>query len=206
MKNNNSQQLKNQQGFSVVEILLCLVIASSILISSAYMFSSVFNKIAAEDFHRKINNYANYALSDINSSFVIANKIDIAGYSDKNTITLETSAGKVKYSINDDIGILKALGGGGDELIAHKTSNQLFSVQQENKLYSFDIVKFTCEKINTEDGETYGGAIGDNEQGFKRSFYKLNLAFKLYFNDEEIDVIEFERKIFSPKAYINNSV
>jgi len=206
MKGNNSIQLKSQQGFLVVEILLCLVIAGSILISSAYFLSSIFKKISAEDFHRKIHNYANYALSDINSTFVIANKIDITGYNDKNTITLMTSGGKVKYSINDETGILKSLGEGSEKLIANKTSNQLFSMQQENQLFSFDIIKFTCEKINSGDGETYGGAIGDNEQGYKRSFYQVNLAFKLYFENDVIDIIEFERKIFSPKAYINNSV
>ena len=197
---------KSQQGFSIVEILLCLVIASSILTSSAYFLSSIFNKIAAEDYHRSIDNYGNYVLSEIQSTFDMASDINVSGYNDKNTITLQTSAGKVKYSINDETGILKSLGGGSEELIAHKTSNQLFSMQQENQLFSFDIIKFTCEKINSGDGETYGGAIGDNEQGYKRSFYQVNLAFKLYFNNEVIDIIEFERKIFSPKAYINNSV
>ena len=127
-------------------------------------------------------------------------------YNDKNTITLQTSAGKVKYSINDETGILKSLGEGSEKLIAYKTSNQLFSMQQENQLFSFDIIKFTCEKINNIDVETYGIAIGDTEGAYTASFYQLILAFKLYFKNELIDTIEFKRKVFSPKAYINKSV
>ena len=196
---------KTQQGFLVVEILLCLVIAGSILISSGNFLSSIFNKISQEDYHHKIHNYANHALSDIGSTFVIANNIEISGYNNENTITLQTSAGEIKYSINDETGILKSIRGGSDKLIGAKTSNQLFSTSKENHLFSFDIIEFSCEKINSSDGETYGGSVGDNEQHYKNSFFQLNLAFKLYFKNELIDVIEFERKFFSPKAFIKTS-
>ena len=187
-------------GFTLVESLVSILIVSSISFSMFFAFYQIQKNLVNEDYKSDIINYGNRILDDMENEIMRSYQLVKINQSLSNT-TLElyynNTQNKIKYLVSLENGIKKNNG----------TSNRytpidIYNPKDDENRYKYKITNFEISQPTLTAGDVWS-----YEANMARyASYEITLEIDLYNypNNQVIETLEFNRRIFSPAKFIYN--
>ena len=209
-----------QDGFSLVEVIIGIMLSSGVLISLTFLMSDIFNQLSYEDVNQKIQSYGNYVLDDISESFKKNNidRISLSSFDGNSIIRVwfTNSNSEIKYSVDSAYGVINK---NNEPIHANNDHmNQHFN-DFENKNYTVVISDFRCIELdqasdvpgenplssNGGSSDRYGNRNYDGAD-FQNALYIVDFQMEIYKkikNDIKLfNIIDFQRTIFVNDEFI----
>ena len=199
---------KNQNGFSLVELLLGIMLSSSVLIGLTYFLGSISNQLSYEDVNELVVDYGNYVLDDISESFRERGirRINSTTYDGFSTIRVEFEQAlgleDIKYNVGGSL-IMKD----------NQPMTKSYDITNlENQNYEVEITAFKCSELDDGDwasyhSERYGDDVSNR---LENALYTLEFQVTIYkyINNEreEYSVKDFQRTVFIIDEFITNTI
>ena len=189
-----------QNGFTLVESLISILIVSSISFSMFFAFYQIQKNLVNEDYKSDMINYGNRILDDMENEIMRSYQLVKINQSLSNT-TLElyynNTQNKIKYLVSLENGIKKNNG----------TSNRytpidIYNPKDDENRYKYKITNFEISQPTLTAGDVWS-----YEANMARyASYEITLEIDLYNypNNQVIETLEFNRRIFSPAKFIYN--
>ena len=189
-----------QSGFTLVESLVSILIVSSISFSMFFAFYQIQKNLVNEDYKSDMINYGNRILDDMENEIMRSYQLVKINQSLSNT-TLElyynNTQNKIKYLVSLENGIKKNNG----------TSNRytpldIYNPKDDENRYKYKITNFEISQPTLTAGDVWS-----YEANMARyASYEITLEIDLYNypNNQVIETLEFNRRIFSPAKFIYN--
>ena len=187
-------------GFTLVESLVSILIVSSISFSMFFAFYQIQKNLVNEDYKSDMINYGNRVLDDMENEIMKSYQLVKINQSLSNT-TLElyynNTQNKIKYLVSLENGIKKNNG----------TSNRytpidIYNPKDDENRYKYKITNFEISQPTLTAGDVWS-----YEANMARyASYEITLEIDLYNypNNQVIETLEFNRRIFSPAKFIYN--
>ena len=187
-------------GFTLVESLVSILIVSSISFSMFFAFYQIQKNLVNEDYKSDMINYGNRILDDMENEIIRSYQLVKINQSLSNT-TLElyynNTQNKIKYLVSLENGIKKNNG----------TSNRytpidIYNPKDDENRYKYKITNFEISQPTLTAGDVWS-----YEANMARyASYEITLEIDLYNypNNQVIETLEFNRRIFSPAKFIYN--
>tara|TARA_B100000945_G_scaffold195764_1_gene157398 strand:+ start:601 stop:1212 length:612 start_codon:yes stop_codon:yes gene_type:complete len=189
-----------QNGFTLVESLVSILIISSISFSMFFAFYQIQKNLVNEDYKSDMISYGNRVLDDMENEIMKSYQLIKINQSLSNT-TLElyykNTQNKVKYLVSLENGIKK-----NDGESNRYTPIDIYNPKDEENRYKYKITNFEISQPTLTAGD-----IWSYEANMARyASYEIILEIDLYNypNNKVIETLEFNRRIFSPAKFIYN--
>ena len=199
----NSKNIINS-GFTLIEVLINMLIVSTVTVSMFYMFN-LLNDVSRDDMNESnIRNYANLVLNAM--SYEITKTKDIIGYDGSQGRLKEIETSECFMIFDFDRGL--TIDYKEDRENSHITDKKYHFSKNDDlgrKVYrvtDFNVIKNPPPIVGLE------GQFGE-DVNIRKASRGLYLEFSLYsiYDDDDadaLDVIKFERRVFSPGNYLYN--
>ena len=187
-------------GFTLVESLVSILIVSSISFSMFFAFYQIQKNLVNEDYKSDMINYGNRILDDMENEIMKSYQLVKINQSLSNT-TLElyynNTQNKIKYLVSLENGIKKNNG----------TSNRYTPIDIYNPKDNENRYKYKITNFEISQPTLTAGDVWSYEANMARyASYEITLEIDLYNypNNQVIETLEFNRRIFSPAKFIYN--
>jgi len=187
-------------GFTLVESLVSILIVSSISFSMFFAFYQIQKNLVNEDYKSDMINYGNRILDDMENEIIKSYQLVKINQSLSNT-TLElyynNTQNKIKYLVSLENGIKKNNG----------TSNRytpidIYNPKDDENRYKYKITNFEISQPTLTAGDVW--SYEANMARYASYEIKLEIDLYNYPNNQVIETLEFNRRIFSPAKFIYN--
>lgn len=191
----------SQNGFTLVESLVSILIVSSISFSMFFAFYQIQKNLVNEDFKSDMINYGNRVLDDMENEIMKSYQLVKINQSLNNT-TIElyyrNTQNKTKYLISLENGIKK-----NDGESNRYTPVDIYNPKDDENRYKYKISNFEISQPTLTAGDVWS-----YEANMARyASYQISLEIELYNypNNQVMETLQFTRRVFSPAKYIYNA-
>ena len=189
-----------QNGFTLVESLVSILIISSISFSMFFAFYQIQKNLVNEDYKSDMINYGNRVLDDMENEIMKSYQLIKINQSLSNT-TLElhyqNTQNKTKYLISLENGIKK-----NDRGSNRYTPIDIYNPKDEENRYKYKITSFEISQPTLTAGDVW--SYEANMARYASYQIKLEIDLYNYPNDKIMETLKFSRRIFSPAKFIYN--
>ena len=188
MKNKNTH-IKLQEGFTLMELLVSLVISSIIFLGMGFIITETSQHHAYEDVKLDSKVFANYVLDDIENTIVRGSNVNITAgiYSGIDEITISLTEGSIVYSSHSKHGIAKS-------------GNKIYNYDNtyDNGRAKYSITEMRCYKPTSDSYNLSSPASLD----ILNSSFILELKIGLFDPaGDELESYLVDRYLFNPYIY-----
>lgn len=190
----------NQDGFTLIESLVSMLIVSSLSFSMFFAFYQIQKNLINEDYKSDMLNYGNRVLDDMENEIMKSYQLIKINQSLSNTtieLYYKNTQIKIKYLVSLENGIKKNDG----------TSNRyspidIYLPKDDENRYKYKITNFEISQPTLTAGDVF--SYEANMARYASYQIKLEIDLYNYPNDNVIETLEFNRRVFSPAKYIYN--
>ena len=182
---------KKLNGFTLIESLVSILIVSSISFSMFFAFYQLQRNLVNEDYKSDMINYGNRILDDMEEEISKSYQLVKINQSFNNTQK------KIKYLISLENGVKK-----NDGESNRYTPIDIYVPKDDEDRYKYKITNFEINQPTLTSGSVF--SYEANMARF--ASYEINLEIDLYNypNEQVVETLQFNRRIFSPAKYIYN--
>ena len=191
---------KKLNGFTLIESLVSIIIVSSISFSMFFAFYQLQRNLVNEDYKSDMINYGNRVLDDMEKEISKSYQLVKINQSLNNTtieLYFNNTQKKIKYLISLENGVKK-----NDGESNRYTPIDIYIPKDDEDRYKYKITNFEISQPTLTSGSVF--SYEANMARF--ASYEINLEIDLYNypNEQVIESLQFNRRIFSPAKYIHN--
>ena len=191
---------KKLNGFTLIESLVSIVIVSSISFSMFFAFYQLQRNLVNEDHKSDMINYGNRVLDDMEKEISKSYQLVKINQSLNNTtieLYFNNTQKKIKYLISLENGVKK-----NDGESNRYTPIDIYIPKDDEDRYKYKITNFEISQPTLTSGSVF--SYEANMARF--ASYEINLEIDLYNypNEQVVETLQFNRRIFSPAKYIYN--
>ena len=191
---------KKLNGFTLIESLVSIIIVSSISFSMFFAFYQLQRNLVNEDYKSDMINYGNRVLDDMEKEISKSYQLVKINQSLNNTtieLYFNNTQKKIKYLISLENGVKK-----NDGESNRYTPIDIYIPKDDEDRYKYKITNFEISQPTLTSGSVF--SYEANMARF--ASYEINLEIDLYNypNEQVVETLQFNRRIFSPAKYIYN--
>ena len=189
-----------QNGFTLVESLVSILIVSSISFSMFFAFYQIQKNLINEDYKSDMISYGNRVLDDMENEIMKSYQLVKINQS-LNSTTLElyyrNTQNKTKYLVSLENGIKK-----NDGQSNGYTPIDIYNPKDEENRYKYKITNFEISQPTLTAGDVF--SYEANMARYASYQIKLEIDLYNYPHDKVMETLEFSRRVFSPTKFIYN--
>ena len=191
---------KKLNGFTLIESLVSIIIVSSISFSMFFAFYQLQRNLVNEDYKSDMINNGNRILDDMEKEISKSYQLVKINQSLNNTtieLYFNNTQKKIKYLISLENGVKK-----NDGESNRYTPIDIYIPKDNEDRYKYKISNFEINQPTLTSGSVF--SYEANMARF--ASYEINLEIDLYNypNEQVVETLQFNRRIFSPAKYIYN--